>query len=110
MPPTPPSLLHLLAVSTPSRTPIGAPERARAGARGRRHVLPLVFLALGALAGCAGKTPAWTVKPHQREFLADRIMRFDADAQAASADEHILANREGAMGGTGTSGGGCGCN
>jgi hypothetical protein len=50
------------------------------------------------------------VKAHQRELLADRIMRFDADPQERAADEHVLANREGAIGGTGTSGGGCGCN
>ena len=52
----------------------------------------------------------WTVKPHQRELLADRIMQLDANTQERSAEEHILSNREGAIGGTGTSGGGCGCN
>jgi hypothetical protein len=50
------------------------------------------------------------VKPHQRELLADRIMQLDAEAQERSAEEHVLSNREGAIGGTGTSGGGCGCN
>lgn len=50
------------------------------------------------------------VKPHQRELLADRIMKLDGDAQEKAADEHVLSNREGAIGGTGTSGGGCGCN
>ena len=58
--------------------------------------------------GCA--TQKWTVKPHQRELLADRIMQPDGDAQEAAADDHVLSNREGAIGGTGTSGGGCGCN
>ena len=50
------------------------------------------------------------VKPHQRELLADRIMKLDGNAQERAADEHMLSNREGAIGGTGTSGGGCGCN
>jgi hypothetical protein len=50
------------------------------------------------------------VKAHQRELLADRIMKLDGNAQEQAADEHILSNREGAIGGTGTSGGGCGCN
>ena len=59
-------------------------------------------------AGCAASK--WTVKPHQRELLADRIMQLDGDAQERSAEEHVLSNREGAIGGTGTSGGGCGCN
>lgn len=71
--------------------------------------LVLVFaLALSACGGCA--VSKWTVKPHQRELLADRIMQLDADGQERAAEEHILSNREGAVGGTGTSGGGCGCN
>ena len=59
--------------------------------------------------GCAG-TRAWTVKPHQRAYLADRIMRLDADAQQKKSDQHVLNYREGAIGGDGTAGGGCGCN
>ena len=50
------------------------------------------------------------VKAHQRELLADRIMKLDGESQERAADEHVLSNREGAIGGTGTSGGGCGCN
>jgi hypothetical protein len=73
---------------------------------------PLLALvvSLGALSvgGCA--TARWTVKPHQRELLADRIMQPDGNAQEAAADDHILSTREGAIGGSGTSGGGCGCN
>ena len=49
------------------------------------------------------------VKAHQRELLADRIMRLDGNSQERVADEHVLSNREGAIGGSGTSGGGCGC-
>jgi len=74
------------------------------------RLLRLLFL--GALAfgggGCAASK--WTVRPHQRELLADRIMKFDADPQEQAAEQHILENREGAIGGSGTSGGGCGCN
>ena len=81
------------------------------GAGGGPHPSPLwialVFMAL-AVGGCS--MSKWTVKPHQRELLADRIMQLDAEAQERSAEEHVLANREGAIGGTGTSGGGCGCN
>ncbi len=58
--------------------------------------------------GCA--VSKWTVRPHQRELLADRIMKLDADPQEQAAEQHILENREGAVGGSGTSGGGCGCN
>jgi hypothetical protein len=32
------------------------------------------------------------VKPHQRELLADRIMKLDGDAQEKAADEHVLSN------------------
>ena len=69
-----------------------------------------IFFILATLlvGGCS--ISKWTVKPHQRELLADRIMQLDAEAQERAAEEHVLANREGAIGGTGTSGGGCGCN
>lgn len=50
------------------------------------------------------------VRASEKEFLADRIMQFDADSQEAAADEHIHSNREGSAGGRGTGGGGCGCN
>jgi hypothetical protein len=70
----------------------------------------LLALALGLLGASGCASSKWTVKPHQRELLADPIMQLDADAQERAAEEHVLANREGAIGGTGTSGGGCGCN
>jgi hypothetical protein len=37
-------------------------------------------------------------------------MQLQLNAQERAADQHILSNREGAIGGSGTSGGGCGCN
>jgi hypothetical protein len=72
----------------------------------------LLFASLAAGAGGCGHSHSysWGVKAHQRELLADRIMRLDGDAQEKAADEHVLANREGAIGGSGTAGGGCGCN
>ena len=80
--------------------------------RGKRLLrgLALLALAAGALGsnGCA--VSKWTVRPHQRELLADRIMKLDADPQEQAAEQHVLENREGAVGGSGTSGGGCGCN
>lgn len=80
--------------------------------RGKRFVRLLVLGAAAALAvacnGCAASK--WTVRPHQRELLADRIMKLDGDAQEQAAEQHIIENREGAVGGSGTSGGGCGCN
>jgi hypothetical protein len=70
-------------------------------------LLLLAAVALGS-SGCA--VSKWTVRPHQRELLADRIMQLDAEPQERATEEHILSNREGAVGGNGTSGGGCGCN
>lgn len=67
----------------------------------------LLSAGLGALAPACGKS---AVRASEKEFLADRIMRFDADRQETAADEHVVSNREGATGGKGTGGGGCGCN
>lgn len=69
-------------------------------------------LGYGALAGLAllialGCAP---VRPEQRAILADKIMRFGADARARASLEHALENREGSMGGGSVQGGGCGCN
>jgi hypothetical protein len=67
------------------------------------------LLLIVAAAGC-GHSRAWLIKPHQRGYLADRLMRLDGDAQQKRADQHVLVYREGAVGGDGTAGGGCGCN
>src|ERR1043165_4033734 len=77
--------------------------------RGEGKPLKLAFVIFALLVGGCSMSK-WTVKPHQRELLADRIMQLDAEAQEREAEEHVLANRGGAIGGTGTSGGGCGCN
>ena len=61
-------------------------------------------IALLWMLGCA------PVRPEQRAILADKIMRFGADARARSALEHALENREGSIGGGTVQGGGCGCN
>lgn len=50
------------------------------------------------------------VRASEKEFLADQIMMFNDDRHEASAENHILTNREGAAGGHGAGGGGCGCN
>jgi hypothetical protein len=75
-----------------------------------RSFFSAAIMTLALLSGCAGRTHTWLVKPHQRAYLADRIMRLDANAQQKKADQHVLVYREGAMGGDGTAGGGCGCN
>lgn len=67
-------------------------------------------LLVACMASACGANRTWLVKPHQREYLADRIMRPDSNSQESAADQHVLNTREGAIGGGGTVGGGCGCN
>ncbi|HZR19365.1 MAG TPA: DUF4266 domain-containing protein [Verrucomicrobiae bacterium] len=64
----------------------------------------LLALALAACAGCQN------VKPWQRGTLADVTMRADRDPLGIAIDEHVFFSREGASGGRGVGGGGCGCN
>jgi hypothetical protein len=66
----------------------------------------LLLAALLAIGGCG----RYAVRANEKEFLADPAMAFDGDPQEAAADEHVLTNREGAAGGRGAQGGGCGCN
>jgi hypothetical protein len=66
-----------------------------------------------ALAGCSVpkvSMPQPWVKPYERERLADPVMQFQRDALSAKHFEHVREVREGARGGTGVQGGGCGCN
>ncbi len=69
--------------------------------------LAMAMAALGlslAGAGCAA------VKPWERGTLADQTMRADRDPLADTEYEHVFFTREGAAGGRGVGGGGCGCN
>ncbi len=72
----------------------------------KRLLFLILFSALvfGVAAGCAN------VKPWDREYLADPIMRLDYEREEQTVRDHFLSTREGAAGGFGVSGGGCGCN
>lgn len=62
------------------------------------------LLAVGAAAtGCA------TVQPWQRGRLAAAPMQFSPDPELAAFEGHWQESREGAAGGMGLQGGGCGC-
>ena len=50
------------------------------------------------------------VRASEKQFLADQVMVFDNDPHETESDQHVLTNREGAAGGHGAGGGGCGCN
>ena len=70
----------------------------------------LLFLVLliGAASGCSNVEP-W-VKPYERDRLADPIMALDGDPVSSYYLLHVYEAREGARGGEGAAGGGCGCN
>lgn len=84
------------------KRPQGRPGRALAGLRiGLGLVLSL---SLG-LAGCV------VVKPYQREHLAERCMAPGfGDKHELKFRSHWEGSRQGAEGGFGEAGGGCGCN
>lgn len=71
-----------------------------------RILLPL--LAIAALSGCSSIEP-W-VKPYERDKLADPIMALEGDPVSTAYIQHVFEAREGARGGEGAAGGGCGCN
>jgi hypothetical protein len=63
-----------------------------------------IALAIFSTTGCV------VVQAHQREHLAKRPMTNDRDTGEARFGQHERGSREGADGGTGQPGGGCGCN
>jgi hypothetical protein len=67
----------------------------------------LAVVLAGALSGCAAYAPpqAW-----EKQFLAKLAMQFDYDKLDAKNIQHIYFSKEGAAGGYGIGGGGCGCN
>lgn len=70
-----------------------------------RH--PGFIMALALLcAGCAMPK----VAPWERGALAKPQMGLDPDALNAALERHMAASKEGASGGYGVGGGGCGCN
>jgi hypothetical protein len=77
--------------------------------RARRFLISITFL-VGAAATAAASSGCARVKPWQREELSRRAMTDDQEPGEARFDEHARSSREGAEGGTGRAGGGCGCN
>lgn len=71
-----------------------------------RVLLPVI--AFAALSGCSSIEP-W-VKPYERDRLADPIMFMDMNPVSSAYIYHVYEAREGARGGEGMAGGGCGCN
>lgn len=70
----------------------------------KRALAIALALGLAAVCGCA------TTRPWQREHLAHRSMAPDGDGEREALRAHMQGTREGAIGGFGAGGGGCGCN
>lgn len=69
----------------------------------------LLLLAAGLACSACSSIEPW-VKPYERERLADPLMKFARDTLPERHREHVHAVREGARGGNGAQGSGCGCN
>ena len=72
--------------------------------RARHVLLMLMGLATLLAAGCA------TVKPWDRDLLAEKKMSFNPSPMLKSVDDHIYFSKEASTGGRTVGGGGCGCN
>jgi Domain of unknown function (DUF4266) len=68
----------------------------------------ILILGMLCLSACSTVEP-W-VKPYEREYLADDIMRFERNPVSSAYIIHVYQAREGARGAEGGNGGGCGCN
>lgn len=71
-----------------------------------KALLGLVLAAVQVpLAGCVTEVPPW-----ERGILARPEMAMEPDPLEASFRQHVFFSKEGAAGGYGVGGGGCGCN
>lgn len=74
--------------------------------RGRlTRLAALVLLLAGmAAAGCA------TVRPWDRDLLAEKKMQYVPHPMTQAIDDHVYFSKEGSTGSQEVGGGGCGCN
>jgi hypothetical protein len=77
------------------------------GPAARRGAAAALGLALVVLGGCANPSgpAAW-----DKSFIAKPEMSMGWGRQAVKFDQHVYESKEGASGGFGVGGGGCGCN
>ncbi|HVK78708.1 MAG TPA: DUF4266 domain-containing protein [Kofleriaceae bacterium] len=59
---------------------------------------------------CLMSSACAVVRPHERQNLARKSMINERSAGESRFNQHRTGAREGADGGTGEPGGGCGCN
>jgi hypothetical protein len=70
----------------------------------KRLLCGAALIALPGLAGCA------SVRPWDRDLMADPRMRFNPCPMLRAIDDHIYFSKEASTGGQDVGGGGCGCN
>ena len=80
------------------------PARLAAAMRTLRIVVVSLVLASPTFASCV------TVHPYEREYLARPAMDLSGEGGESAFRAHVHDSREGATGGHGSTGGGCGCN
>lgn len=68
-------------------------------------IIALLFFTLG-LQACASVG----VEPWERDLLSEDKMIFGSDSVEMSYEQHTYFSKEATSGGSGFSGGGCGCN
>ena len=73
----------------------------------RKSVYAMLSITTLTLSGCAFGT---AVQPWEKQTLARPEMTFEGDKLDTAYTEHIYGSKEGASGGAGVGGGGCGCN
>jgi hypothetical protein len=74
--------------------------------RSRLAAAALLLGAVASLTGCA----AMSVKPWDRDLLAEKKMSLNPQPMHMALDDHIYFSKEGSTGGLNVGGGGCGCN
>ncbi|HXH28051.1 MAG TPA: DUF4266 domain-containing protein [Candidatus Polarisedimenticolia bacterium] len=76
----------------------------------RRPRLWLLAAAVAALLGPAVGCATATIRPWDRDLLAQKKMQYFPYPMVHAVDEHIYFSKEGSTGGEDAAGGGCGCN
>lgn len=74
------------------------------------RILRLSFAAALAILLVSSVTACVTVAPYQRGLLTRPAMSADFEQSETAFRAHVHDSREGATGGFGSTGGGCGCN
>ena len=75
-----------------------------------KHNRPLRLERLAILLICSAAGGCATVKPWNRDLLAKREMQFVTCPPLQAIDHHVYFSKEASQGGSGLTGGGCGCN